>query len=197
MIPHRRIGLLGGAFDPPHVAHVALAQTALAVLPLDELRVIPTGAPWHRARPPIAVAHRLAMCRLAFADLPRVVIDERESRRAGPTYTIDTVRELRLEQPQADLYLIIGADQARAFTTWQHWQDLLPLVHLVVAERDPKAGQWQNTALSAAIALPFNPMDVSATQIRQDLGSVGTSPWLDERVLGYIHQHQLYCTPST
>ncbi len=197
MKPQRRMGLLGGAFDPPHAAHVALAQSAHQALNLDELRVIPTGHPWHRAHPPKASAeHRLAMCRLAFADMAQTVIDDRESHRCGPSYTIDTVRELRLAHPDAELYLIIGADQARAFQSWRHWQELLRHVHLVVADRDPQAGQWQNTALMAATPLPFNPMDVSATQIRQALGLGRSSPWLDPRVLGYIQQHQLYSTPS-
>ncbi len=193
----RRMGLMGGAFDPPHAAHVALAQAALTHLALDELRLIPTGSPWHRAHPPVATAvHRLAMCRLAFADLPHIVIDDREARRSGPSYTIDTVRELQREHPDVDWYLIIGADQARAFQTWQQWQELLRRVHLVVADRDPQAGQWQNTALTTAISLPFDPMVVSATQIRQALGSGQSSPWLHPRVLGYIQQHQLYFTPS-
>lgn len=197
MTNRRRVGLLGGTFDPPHAAHVALARAAIEGLQLDELRIMPTGTPWHRARQPVAAAHRLAMCRLAFAELHGVVVDDRETRRQGATYTIDTVRELRLEQSDTDWFLIIGADQARAFQTWREWQELLRLVHLVVAERDPQAGRWQNTGLTAATALPFDPMPVSATQIRQGLGHGRVSPWLNPRVLGYIQQHQLYSTPST
>ena len=197
MKPKRRVGLLGGAFDPPHLAHLALAQAAVKDLHLDELRVIPTGAPWHRARPPLAsFDHRLAMCRLAFAGLSHAVVDDRESLRSGPSYTIDTVRELQLACPDVEWYLIIGADQARAFQSWHRWQELLQRVHLVVADRDPQAGQWQNTALSVAVPLPFSPMAVSATQIRQALGAQRSSPWLDPRVLGYIQQHQLYTSPS-
>ncbi len=197
MKPLRRVGLLGGAFDPPHLAHLALAQAAVKHLQLNELRIIPTGTPWHRARPPVAsFDHRLAMCRLAFAGLSHAVVDDRESLRSGPSYTIDTVRELRLAQADIELYLIIGADQARAFQSWHQWQELLRLVHLVVADRDPQAGQWQNTALMGAIPLTFSPMAVSATQIRQALGSERSSPGLDPRVLGYIQQHQLYTTPS-
>lgn len=192
-----RVGLLGGAFDPPHAAHVALARAALSGLQLHELRILPTGKPWHRDRQPIASAHRVAMCRLAFAGIVGVVIDDRETRRDAATYTIDTVRELRREQPDVDWFLIIGADQARAFATWREWQELLRLVHLVVAKRDPQAGQWQNTALTGATSLPFEPMHVSATQIREDLGVGRTSPWLDPQVLSYIQHHQLYCTPST
>jgi nicotinate-nucleotide adenylyltransferase len=194
--PGRRIGLLGGAFDPPHQAHVALARAALSQLALDELRVVPTGQPWHRPQMPSAAAHRVAMCRLAFDGVHGVVVDDRETRRPGPTYTIDTVRSLQAEMPGNDWFLIIGADQARALSGWHQWEELLRLVHLVVADRDPALGQWQNIALSGAIHLNFPPIDVSATRIRQALSSGQAASWLNTQVLGYIHQHQLYSTPS-
>ena len=94
----RRIGLFGGAFDPPHKAHVALARAALAQLKLDELRIIPTGQAWHKSRTLSPAADRLAMVKLAFADLAGVLIDERELHRGGASYTIDTVLALRAEQ---------------------------------------------------------------------------------------------------
>ena len=89
-----RIGLLGGAFDPPHRAHVALAESAVQALHLDHLLVLPTGQSWHRSRAGSAGDHRLAMARLAFEGLPGAVVDERELVRAGPSYTIDTLRAL-------------------------------------------------------------------------------------------------------
>src|SRR5690606_20992264 len=86
--PPRRIGLYGGAFDPPHEAHRAMAEAALAQLGLDLLLILPTGQAWHKSRPLTAAAHRLAMSRLAFSDLPHTRIDDREMRRNGPTYTV-------------------------------------------------------------------------------------------------------------
>jgi nicotinate-nucleotide adenylyltransferase len=111
--PPQRIGVLGGAFDPPHVVHVALAEAACAQLQLDALHVIPTGDAWHKTRTLTAAEHRIAMTRLAFAHIPQAVVDTREIARSGPTYTVDTLRELRAEYPDAQLYLIMGADQAR------------------------------------------------------------------------------------
>ncbi len=110
----RRVGMFGGAFDPPHLAHVALARAAIEQLGLDELRVFPTGMAWHKSRALTPGPHRLEMARLAFAEVPRAIIDPREVRRDGPTYTIDTLRELQRELPQAQLVLVIGADQAEA-----------------------------------------------------------------------------------
>ena len=99
----RKVGLFGGSFDPPHVAHVALAEAALGQLGLDELRILPTGQAWHKSRALTAAEHRLAMARLAFGHLPGAVVDDRELLRAGATYTIDTLRELAAEQPGAQL----------------------------------------------------------------------------------------------
>jgi nicotinate-nucleotide adenylyltransferase len=191
-----KVGLLGGAFDPPHAAHVALAELAIEVLGLNRLLVLPTGQPWHRDRPPSLAVHRVSMCQLAFRALRRVQVDDRETRRSGPTYTIDTVRELRAEQPGTEWYLIIGADQARRLDSWHQWEELLCWVHLAVAERDSQRGRWQNTAWEQATVLPWKPLNISATQIRHDLAQGLAVPALDEQVLGYIHQHQLYRTPA-
>ncbi|MDI9330110.1 MAG: nicotinate (nicotinamide) nucleotide adenylyltransferase [Alphaproteobacteria bacterium] len=192
-----RMGLLGGTFDPPHAAHVALARFAIDALKLQTLRVLPTGQPWHRDQIPSPAKDRVAMCQLAFRDCPQVVVDDRETRRAGSTYTIDTVEELRREWPEATWFLIIGADQARRFETWHRWRDLLCHVHIAVADRDPQAGQWQNTTLSSASVLPWTPRDISATQIRQAVALGQPTPWIDPQVLGYIQHHQLYQVPNT
>ena len=104
--PHAiaRLGVLGGAFDPPHRAHFALAQAAIDQLQLDQLRLIPTGNAWHKARALTIAHHRLAMCALAFADLDRAVIDPRETLRSGASYTFDTLTQLCLEFPAAQLF---------------------------------------------------------------------------------------------
>ena len=104
-----RLGVYGGAFDPPHLAHVALARTALHQLELDELRIFPTGQAWHKARALTAAEHRLAMVQLAFGALADTVVDARELQRSGPTYTIDTLRELRAEMPQASVQWVADA----------------------------------------------------------------------------------------
>ena len=116
-----RIGVMGGAFDPPHLAHRALAESALRELKLSELRIFPTGQAWHKSTALSPAADRLAMARLAFDSLPGVQVDDAELRRQGPTYTLDTLQALRLARPHAQLFLVIGADQARSFERWHGW----------------------------------------------------------------------------
>ena len=137
MKPPLRLGVFGGAFDPPHLAHVALARAAVEQLRLDELRVLPTGQAWHKARSLSAAEDRLAMAREAFGQVPRAVVDDRELRRAGPTYTIDTLRQLKAEFPQAQLMLVIGADQAEALHSWRECEQILKLATVAVAVYAP------------------------------------------------------------
>ena len=89
--------MFGGAFDPPHVAHVALAQAAVEQLQLDQLRIFPTGQAWHKAPVAQRAGASAGLAEIAFGGLPRTVVDDRELRRPGPTYTIDTLRELKAE----------------------------------------------------------------------------------------------------
>ena len=188
-----RLGMMGGAFDPPHLAHRTLAETAMQALHLDELRVFPTGQAWHKSSPLSAGEHRLAMARLAFADLPGVVVDDAELRREGPTYTLETLRGLRQAWPQAQLFLIIGADQARAFQRWHGWRDIVSLATLAVAERDPQAGQWHNPELGPVEYLRMPVSELSATAIRERCRAGQSIQGLVlQQVADYIEQHGLY-----
>ena len=202
--PALRIGVFGGAFDPPHNAHVALAEAALAQLDLTELHVIPTGQAWHKSRTLTPKQDRLAMAQLAFGGLQgKVVIDSREVLRDGPTYTLDTLHELQKEQPGAQLVLVMGADQARALPTWHGWQDILGIAIVSVAYRalstgdvtrfDPKqlAGLPAGARFEA-LELPAA-MDTSATDIRRRVASgVDISSLVPPTVARYIDQHHLY-----
>jgi len=200
-----RIGIFGGAFDPPHNAHVALARSALAQLNLDELRILPTGQAWHKAHGLSAAEHRLAMAQLAFGDLPHTRIDDRETRRAGPSYTLDTLRELQDEQPQAQWMLLLGADQAKALPSWHGWQEILSRAIVCVAHRPDEAdpdGRFDPALLPglpagarfASIDLP--PTDLSATEIRARAarGEV-LNGLVPPAVARYIDLHHLY--PNT
>ena len=197
-----RIGVFGGAFDPPHHAHVALARAAIQQFELDSLHVIPTGQAWHKARALSIAEHRLAMTRLAFADEPKVVIDERELQRAGPTFTIDTLEALQAENPQARLYLFMGADQFAAFQQWHRWQDIVNVAIICIAARAHSAwatGQFDAYPgrSSRFAVLEMSELPVSATQIRQRIGSRAISPTdlaelVSEPVARYISLHRLY-----
>ena len=198
----KKMGIFGGAFDPPHNAHVALAQTALKELELDVLHVIPTGQALHKARTLSAPEHRLAMTRMAFGDMPRVVVDDREIKRAGPTFTIDTLQALQAENPASQLYLMMGADQFAAFRQWHQWQEIMQIAIICIAARarfDWSEGQFDTVKQpeKRLLTLQMPEMAVSATQIRQLIGG-GLSEngvmadLLPDAVASYIAQHQLY-----
>lgn len=196
-----RIGLLGGSFDPPHLAHLALARSALQALNLDELWWLPAGAPWQKAGRSLAdAAHRAAMVRLLIQDEPRHRLDERELQRPGPTFTVDTVRECRAEHPGAAFFLILGQDQYGRLDTWREWPALLEAVTLAVAAR---GGQppLPPPALAAhrhrLEVLPLPDMPQSSTALREAVArGVDVSPMVGPAVAGYIARHHLYRGPT-
>jgi nicotinate-nucleotide adenylyltransferase len=193
-----RLGVFGGAFDPPHVMHLALVEAAIKQLELDQIRVVPTGKAWHKTRQLESVAHRLAMARLAFCDVPQVVVDDRETRRTGPSYTVDTLRELKTEFPLAQLFLIIGEDQALAFKSWHAWQEVAESAIIYVAGRACPSGVV--AIISSKIgdnpvfeALQVAANAVSATEIRERAAKgENLAPLVGAGVARYIADHQLY-----
>ncbi|WP_235581093.1 nicotinate (nicotinamide) nucleotide adenylyltransferase [Pseudorhodoferax sp. Leaf265] len=195
-----RVGVYGGAFDPPHNTHVDLVRAAMARWQLDRLHVLPTGQPWHRPRQPTDAVHRLVMAELAFEGIPGVVVDAREIERTGPSYTVDSLRELQIGYPRARLHLLIGSDQARALTSWHAWQEIVKLATLCVAARVDDAapqGQVPDLALPGATIdfLQTVPVATSATEIRQRVAAgQGIAHLVPPAVAGYIDQHHLYRT---
>ena len=197
------LGVYGGSFDPPHRMHVQMAQAAIAQLGLEWLWVLPTPHPGHRQQPRTPFAHRLAMARLAFSPLgDRVRVSDLEAQRQGPTYTVDTLSELKRAHPESPLWLLMGADQAASFHTWHHWEQILELAQLVVM---PRAGattfsspvmQWHNDRQRHWVTLSLEPQGFSATQLRQALPqAIQAPPGLDDPVWAYIQQHHLYQDP--
>ncbi|WP_395685058.1 nicotinate-nucleotide adenylyltransferase [Caenimonas koreensis] len=191
-----RIGVFGGAFDPPHVAHVALARAAVSQLALDELRIFPTGQAWHKSNQLTPPDDRLAMAQIAFGGLARTVVDDRELRRPGATYTIDTLRELVAQHPHAQIFLVMGQDQAVAFTSWREWQAILAMATLAVAARPSAIAAHDHPGLPAQarvqpLALPAMPD--SATHIRQLVArGEGIAELVPQGVASYIASHHLY-----
>lgn len=127
-----RIGLLGGSFDPIHLAHLALARTALHELHLTQVQFIPAANPWQRKPLNAAPEHRLRMIELAIQDEPGMAVNPIEIQRGGATYTVDTLRAL----PAGARYVwILGADQLINFCTWHEWREIAARVDLAVATR--------------------------------------------------------------
>lgn len=192
-----RIGLLGGSFDPVHVAHIALADTARQFLGLDQVQLIPAANPWQRQPLKASAPHRLRMLELAIAGHPALAINPVEIERGGAPYTADTVRAL----PGGPQYFwLLGTDQLQNFCTWRDWQDIAARIELAVATR-PGASIAPPAELAAWLAahrrqlheLPFAPMAVSASDIRQRLAAgAATDGLLPEPVAAYIATHHLY-----
>ena len=194
----QRIGVFGGAFDPPHRGHLALAQAAVAQLGLGQLLVVPTGQAAHKQRPLSPAVHRLAMCELAFAELPQAVVDARETLRSGPSYTVDTLEELQAQYPQARLCLLIGQDQALALDRWHRAGELarLATIHCVARpDSADKPGAIAPPLLDkyALQWLSMPAMPHSATDIRQRVAQHQSIETLvSEPVARYIATHHLY-----
>ncbi len=182
------IGILGGTFDPIHFGHLRLAQEVADALHLTEVRFIPGGTPPHRATPQTGAADRVAMDKLATADNALFRVDERETRRAGLSYSVDTLSELRAEMGAAQpLVLIMGADAFLGFNRWHRWREIFDLAHIAVAHRPgatlaeirdtdlarevaqrcvEKAAPLPPAAGGSIAVVPITALDISATAIR-------------------------------
>ena len=191
-----RIGLFGGTFDPVHRAHVALAESALAALALDLVRWVPTGQPWQKAgvRAVTPAVHRVAMVQAAIAHEPRFVLERIEVERAGPSFTLDTVRELQAAEPGHAWVLLIGQDQYANLHTWRDWRELLGRVELAVANRPgPPLPPHPEVLTHPHRMVPLPMLDISSTQIRA-AAALGHDlvPMVPPEVARYIDQHRLY-----
>ncbi len=212
--PLRRIGVLGGTFDPVHHGHLRMALEAAELLGLDELRMIPVNTPALRTQPVAGPEHRLAMLRLATAGVPGLTVDDRELRRGGVSYSVDTLREIRLEAGDHHrLCMIVGEDAFAGLERWKEWPRLLDYAHVVVLTRPgdtsapgPALAAWtaehlaadSDVALQAAsrgriLRLALTQLAISSTQLRALLAA-GRNPrfLLPGPVLDYIHEHRIY-----
>lgn len=162
----RRVGLFGGTFDPPHVAHVVLAAAAVDQLELDLLVVTVAGVPWQKigSREISPSETRLEMAQIAFSAVPNTEVSDIELRRAGNSYTIDTLREFA--QDDTDLFLLLGSDTAAGLDTWERYEELASLASIAVFPRrgyedatPPEGFSWQTLALPG--------LEISSSDIRR------------------------------
>lgn len=206
------IGIFGGTFDPVHYGHLRAALEVKEILQLDDLRLLPAGTPPHRSAPVADSSQRLAMLRLAVAEYPGFTIDEREVRREGNSYMVDTLREIRGEAGNAPIMLFIGQDAANGLDSWHEWRNLYKLAHLVIMRRPDSEMTWSGELLlemkkrlvdtaselhtqaaGLVLSLEITQLAISSTGIRQQLLE-GRSPrfLLPGAVIDYIQQNRLY-----
>lgn len=205
------VGIFGGTFDPVHFGHLRSALELRQALGLDEVRLMPAHLPPHRGLPGCTSGQRLAMARLA-CEGGELSVDDRELRREGPSYSVDTLASLRAELgPERPLVMAVGADAFAAIHTWHRWRELASLAHIAVLERPgaalPSVGpvaDWLRAArvpspaglegpAGRIIVLGLTSLAISATAIRAMIAR-GESPryLLPDGVWQYIQQHQLY-----
>ncbi|MGE0356323.1 MAG: nicotinate-nucleotide adenylyltransferase [Burkholderiales bacterium] len=214
------LGLFGGTFDPVHFGHLRLAAEAREAFRLGRVLFLPAGRPWQRGAAPAAdAAHRVRMLGLAIAGEPAFAVDEREVRREGPTYTVDTLLELRRERgPETPLVFLCGTDALARVETWHRWEELFGLAHFAVAIRagdDTWATKgpgaiprplWPRvtTSLRDLLSSPagrimsfaMTPLGISSTAIRDLAHASATLRYLTpDPVVDHIHRHGLYGAP--
>jgi nicotinate-nucleotide adenylyltransferase len=194
-----RLGLLGGTFDPFHNGHLAAAEAAIGCARLDGVIFIPAAEPPHRPPAIASAQQRLEMCRLATAGDARFEVSDIEMKRGGPSYTVDTLRELRENHPGGELFLILGWDAARLFPSWRKPNEVRKLASIVVVARPgseaPRVADLKPAGLEGegvVLCLRATP-DISASDIRRAIAAgesiAGKVPTTVER---YISAHHLY-----
>jgi nicotinate-nucleotide adenylyltransferase len=207
-----RIGVFGGMFDPVHNGHLELAQSAIKELQLDQLRIVPCHLPNHRLQAKSASTHRVAMLELATAGLDSIIIDSQEIERDGTSFTAATLANLKSENPDSSLVLLLGVDSFNTLAGWHNWESIIELSHVVVfarAEEDfilPKSTRknlsecivtsptelFDSNAGSIYLLDRFN-YDASSTEVRVRIAEKSYfSELLPAIVCNYIADNELY-----
>lgn len=194
-----RLGIVGGTFDPVHVGHIAMAEAAAACAGLDRVLLIPSNVPPHRSGAMAPAADRLEMTRLAAAGHPRLEISDIELRRPGPSYTVDTLRQLKAERPEDELFLVLGWDAARDIRAWRSPDELVQLARLVIVTRPgyshPSPSELAAAGIDAGrvVICDAPTPDVESTDVRRLIEEGGSLHGvLDPTVELYIRDRGLY-----
>ena len=184
-----KIGILGGAFDPPHNGHLVIAQDTLDAFKLDKIFFIPTNISPHKENGGITGEMRLEMVKLAISGNDAFEVMDLEIRRGGTSFTIDTVRELKKRYPEDEFYLIVGSDLANAFSSWKDSQELKGELKIIVANRKEYPLKDKNLYL----VVDIRQVEVSSSGVRKLLKEGRSIECLAEKnVVDYIQKHNLY-----
>ncbi|WP_343749493.1 nicotinate-nucleotide adenylyltransferase [Methylophaga marina] len=204
------IGMLGGTFDPVHFGHLRTGLDVVEQLNLDHLRLIPCAIPPHRIEPVATAKQRRMMLELAIKNHPKLVVDDRELGRDGPSYSVDTLLSLREDFPDNPLFILMGTDAFCSLPSWSRWQQIIELAHIVVMQRADEAllmsdelqtfyethqAQKQDSQLSAGKiwSVSVTQMSISATAIRDALEQGRDVRYLlPDAVISLIEQLGLY-----
>jgi len=184
-----KIGILGGAFNPPHTGHLIIAQDILDALKLDKVFFIPVSTSPHKKSNGVDGQLRLEMVNLATSDNQAFEVLDLEIERGGVSFTIDTIRELARSYPEDDFYLIIGSDLANEFSSWKNYEDIKKEVKVVVANRK----EYPLDKKSAYLVVDIRQIELSSSQIRKLVKNDSSIRGLVKReVADYIREHDLY-----
>jgi len=207
------IGILGGTFDPIHYGHLRTALDVQEYLSLEQVRFIPCGEPAHRNKPIAEPLQRLAMVRAAITGQKDFVADDREIRRDGPSYMVDTLASLQQDFSSKSFCLILGTDAFNSLDQWHQWERILDIANIVVMQRPAMQGQNEinkrlfsqlqdhfveakdlKTKQNAGISfVPVTQLDISATKIRQQWKqNKDIRFFLPDSVLTLIQQQNIY-----
>jgi nicotinate-nucleotide adenylyltransferase len=197
----RRIGVMGGTFDPIHHGHLVAASEVQASFDLDEVVFVPTGQPWQKADREVSPAeHRYLMTVIATASNPRFTVSRVDIDRGGPTYTMDTLRDLAEVYADAELFFITGADALAEIFTWRHANELFSLAHFVGCTRPGytmDASSLKDIPGDRVTLLEIPALAISSTECRERR-RLGDPVWylVPDGVVQYIAKHDLYAGVS-
>lgn len=206
------IGIFGGTFDPVHYGHLRAAVEAREKLGLEDMRLLPAGTPPHRTGTFASAENRLAMLKLALSENCGLQVDDREVRRAGSSYMVDTLAEFRREYPGSPLLLMIGQDAANALDRWHDWQALFGLAHLVIMRRPESVSIYSSEleeqiqsrltgqvadlkTATAGLVLPLEvtQLAISSTDIRNRINQHKSPQFLlPDSIISFIREQRLY-----
>ena len=199
-----RLGIYGGTFDPVHYGHLLLAETCREQLKLDEVRFVPAATPPHKTALRITDGHaRADMLRLALSGYPEFVVDRRELKRKGASFTVDTLSEFAAEFPDAELFFLAGADSLRDLLTWREPERITQLATLVACNRPglpelsyEQVTTWIGTDLAKRIVTQQIPgTDISASALRNRIQNGRNLRFLTPRAVeAFVIEHNLYAT---
>ena len=206
----RIIGVFGGTFDPVHNGHVLTISELLEKLPFEKILVIPNLQPPHRESSQVSYKHRYEMASMAFKDIPKTIVDNRESLRDGPSYAIETVKEIMSEEEGVRVVMIVGSDSFVDIHSWYKWQDLINLVDFVIMKRPDlplsknkkakdlvsKKDLFENSKLNI-FEIKVTPFKISSSSIREKIVKGKKIDHLvNTLVKEYIKKHGLYGAES-